>query len=74
VEGALVRRHLVRHPNNRIGNFVDTHNVNSSDANNGDAAFCEPRVVSLVALRSISHVMAYAINFDREPRLGAVEI
>ncbi len=75
VEGARDSKHLHSRSNDRIRRFVKVpQQLGCGDAHYGHAVLLEPSVTPLVTLGSIGHVVAYAVNLDREIRFRAVEI
>jgi hypothetical protein len=44
------------------------------NADDGYTMFPQPRISTVIALRSITHAVAYPVNFDREVCFRAIEI
>jgi hypothetical protein len=75
VEGALASELIGRHSNNRVSSFIQPMSqLSSGNAHDSHAAFLQPSIAALVARRLVTHIVAYAINFDRKPGFGAIEI
>jgi hypothetical protein len=75
VEGASALKHRRRHANNRVGRLVDLmHQVDRGDAHHNYAVLLEPGVAALIALRPITHVIAYPVDLNREAGFGAIEV
>jgi hypothetical protein len=67
--------HRLGHSHNSVDGIVElVDNVARGDPHYCDALCFEPRVPTHVALRAITDVVAHAIDLDREPCLGAIEV
>jgi hypothetical protein len=75
VGGARDSKHLHGCLNDRIRRLVKVlSQLGCWNAHHGHAALLEPSVTPLVTLRSITHVVAYAVNLDCEICFCAVEV
>jgi hypothetical protein len=75
VEGASDSKPLLRQSNDRIRRIINAaHQFGCWDSNDSHIMFPEPRIPSLVALRTVTHVMANSINLDSEPRFRAIKV
>jgi hypothetical protein len=75
VEGASPSPLLRRHSHDRVSQIIKiSRQIIHGNPHNFNPVRLEPGVALLIALRPVAHVMTYAVELNRQPRGGAIEI
>jgi hypothetical protein len=75
VEGAPASKHLRRQSDDGVRGFINTViQIRNWYSHHRNSVFLEPQIAPFVALRLITHIVAYSIDLNGEMCLRAIKI